>query len=882
MSIFFWNYLEDYVLVLEKSGQAPVWSFDLGELTRKGLVLIAGKDQSLESMGTPILHVEDDIAQWVFKDSDSTMVMQETETLARLECKVNKISLIVENNKVSSLMPLDGGEEMSQVTLTPQGEWKWGDYCMRVRPKSDFPCLKFRRQRFVLAHTPIKLGNGMTKDAARLTISVSGVSHEHCQMELQAGRNGFYRCWIEDLNSKNGTFVNRERLRPDNKKLLLQGSEIQLGRALLVYQERYIPALPWLRYALCLTGAVVLITGAALWYYITRPTAEYWVEQARISAAKEWFYDHDVEDGKSLSAMACLEKARKAWRGEKQMRPEIEYLENRVPVWAEIAPKWKECKKALMNLTGFSAQEDLLGIYRFPWNNLPVGESWDWNDNVRKEQKWAKAWHDVMKICRELKVCQDEMEVNFKNKRINKRINSYICFEDVENTTLPELKKMRELYEELLDILTRQEQDLSCQNNLFKNLMDDCEYSKKNTVACHVSIQQLIKEWKNLNSLREDKGKIHERLEKVSQEVELLQENLESLIRQHSREMERIREYIGYENLLESVRQYREFLQLTKRVWDDLASNCKKDDINVKMVELRKQANELARDDTRWEDIRTMNFMLLDDLEELSEYFYLEQTKLMATADMGIKLIRELTDMDGLRGGQWSGTLDCDCLKTGARSDTCRLEKIEGEYNRTVGITLGNALFEPMRVAMNSRENIFTYKPFLKSIEMPVLVSQLKRRLDDLYRFFQYAKSCELFQSGTGVWNELLNPAQNEWNNYGNHLEILIKKRDDMVEKRRVRLMAFVLCKALETSRFDGLPDKMKDGEALKLYKELKMDMNRLYEIYLENGKVAEKDVEILKRLGIDGRPTAEEIVKTMIDQSLPDSNQAIRELVEE
>jgi hypothetical protein len=61
----------------------------------------------------------------------------------------------------------------------------------------------------------------------------AGVGRRHAQLVAQSG--GIY---LEDLDSVNGTFVNKQRLTPRQPKLLENGTEVRLGKLVLVYFNR--------------------------------------------------------------------------------------------------------------------------------------------------------------------------------------------------------------------------------------------------------------------------------------------------------------------------------------------------------------------------------------------------------------------------------------------------------------------------------------------------------------------------------------------------------------------------------------------------------------------------------------------------------------------
>ena len=58
----------------------------------------------------------------------------------------------------------------------------------------------------------------------------AGVSRRHARVRVLTGD-----WWIEDLNSVNGTFLNRQRLNPDQPMPLNHGDEVRLGKLALIF-----------------------------------------------------------------------------------------------------------------------------------------------------------------------------------------------------------------------------------------------------------------------------------------------------------------------------------------------------------------------------------------------------------------------------------------------------------------------------------------------------------------------------------------------------------------------------------------------------------------------------------------------------------------------
>jgi hypothetical protein len=62
--------------------------------------------------------------------------------------------------------------------------------------------------------------------------ALSGLSRRHADLTWRDGR-----CWIEDLNSVNLTYLNQQRLAPQQPVPLKDGDRLRLGNVLLTYRE---------------------------------------------------------------------------------------------------------------------------------------------------------------------------------------------------------------------------------------------------------------------------------------------------------------------------------------------------------------------------------------------------------------------------------------------------------------------------------------------------------------------------------------------------------------------------------------------------------------------------------------------------------------------
>jgi hypothetical protein len=60
---------------------------------------------------------------------------------------------------------------------------------------------------------------------------LAGLSRRHARIFIQQDQ-----CWIEDLNSVNGTYLNQQRLTPDKPVSLSDGDLLRLGNVLLTFR----------------------------------------------------------------------------------------------------------------------------------------------------------------------------------------------------------------------------------------------------------------------------------------------------------------------------------------------------------------------------------------------------------------------------------------------------------------------------------------------------------------------------------------------------------------------------------------------------------------------------------------------------------------------
>jgi DNA-binding NtrC family response regulator len=110
----------------------------------------------------------------------------------------------------------------------------------------------------VLSDEPVRLGRSLADGAQGLELKQSEVSREHALLEPEPG-GGFA---LRDLDSHNGTFVNRERIA---RRVLAHGDVVRIGSCLLLFQaldsdacRRLLTAAHWPAHGLIGSGPGIL------------------------------------------------------------------------------------------------------------------------------------------------------------------------------------------------------------------------------------------------------------------------------------------------------------------------------------------------------------------------------------------------------------------------------------------------------------------------------------------------------------------------------------------------------------------------------------------------------------------------------------------------
>ena len=203
------------------------------------------------------------------------------------------------------------------------------------------------------------------------------VSRNHAVIEIHDDD----RCWLKDLNSKNGTTVNGVPLRSEKERLLKDGDKISFSQMEVEFHDGAVvrtSSHAWLRiFIIVLT--VILAVGSYNLYKRLQPSADLYVAETRKLAAREQFSD----------AIAMLSKAESAHNAAAQ-QVEILQLRRLIALWRRTSGKWYETRSLLSKGSWTKASRNLGQL------QSEKSEAWEWNKESSLERDHANYAKSMM------------------------------------------------------------------------------------------------------------------------------------------------------------------------------------------------------------------------------------------------------------------------------------------------------------------------------------------------------------------------------------------------------------------------------------------------------------------------------------------------------
>lgn len=207
------------------------------------------------------------------------------------------------------------------------------------------------------------------------------VSGRHAEISVRPDGSA----WLHDLNSRNGTFVNGERLAPGNERILRSGDEISLADINLRFFANSGATGRNRTREVVATVAVTLLLGLAAYvvYMFVTPDAQQKIGEARAAA----------EAGDFETARIRLDEM--GWsRDAESRRNEMEKLLGDIDLWQRTFSRWQEVIQALEKKNWVKASQ-LVGSLQ--QDNY---QAWNWNARgAVGDRQAALAVRTVLECC---------------------------------------------------------------------------------------------------------------------------------------------------------------------------------------------------------------------------------------------------------------------------------------------------------------------------------------------------------------------------------------------------------------------------------------------------------------------------------------------------
>ena len=215
------------------------------------------------------------------------------------------------------------------------------------------------------------------KDGKDFDIGLDPACSVHLNEMLVSRRHAVLRthedgeCWIEDLGSRNGTFVNGEQL-SGKERLLKDGDKISVAFFEFRFLDRNVAharVQAWMKLAVV---SVTVCVMAALYvgWTASRQAVQNYLAIARDEAAAENFE----------RALEAAESSRNA-RDASDFRSQIDDLVLKIGLWKKTCAAWRQARKDIAEKNLRAARVSLDALMSGPL------ESWAWNPSGAKQLK---------------------------------------------------------------------------------------------------------------------------------------------------------------------------------------------------------------------------------------------------------------------------------------------------------------------------------------------------------------------------------------------------------------------------------------------------------------------------------------------------------------
>ncbi|MBQ7208176.1 MAG: FHA domain-containing protein [Lentisphaeria bacterium] len=226
---------------------------------------------------------------------------------------------------------------------------------------------KNRKKVYELSAASYTIGSA---DDAEIRIEDTLVSRRHARLELKNDGT----CWVIDLGSRNGTFVNRLMLSAENTdgRMLQQGDTLSVGSVDFCFYDRNVMVQKsyFLLKSLCAAATVAVILSGYFFWQSLLPTSKDHIERAKKLSESRQFD----------AALRQLDKAADASKAA-SYRAESADLRKQIENWRKTTKKWEETKQLISNRRWVSGNKILAGLV------AGKGDVWNWNNTDAIESR---------------------------------------------------------------------------------------------------------------------------------------------------------------------------------------------------------------------------------------------------------------------------------------------------------------------------------------------------------------------------------------------------------------------------------------------------------------------------------------------------------------
>lgn len=265
------------------------------------------------------------------------------------------------------------GHKIQEKNLAPDDQFSIGNctlYVERVKP------IKNARHELVYLNTEMK-GRSVVLDRPRfivgaapscdLVIDEQLVSQRHTEFATKADG-----CWLKDLCSKNGTFVNGTKLSSNTERLLVDDDVVSISFVDFKFVDGKVEhAKVRIWYSLGVVAVTIFIVLALNWLWMgMKASSDSCLNLARQEAAA----------GRFAEAREALNESRTR-RGAEANQIVYQELERSVAIWENIFDGWEKARSALAFGNWVEASR-ILGRITDADPNV-----WGWNDTTALEMR---------------------------------------------------------------------------------------------------------------------------------------------------------------------------------------------------------------------------------------------------------------------------------------------------------------------------------------------------------------------------------------------------------------------------------------------------------------------------------------------------------------